>query len=61
MNPEQVLRESPDYLLAMLEKGEALVEKTIEKAELAIQTQRSRVEKQAQRDSQHGRDHGHER
>jgi hypothetical protein len=61
MNPEQVLRESPDYLSAMSGKGESLVEKTIEKAESAIQVEKSRVEQQAQRDSQRGSDHGYER
>jgi hypothetical protein len=52
MNPEQVLRQSPDYLSAMSGKGEALIEKTVEKAESAVQAERSRVEQQAQRDSQ---------
>jgi hypothetical protein len=61
MNPEQVLRESPDYSLATSGKGEALVEKTIEKAESVVQAERSRVEQQAQRDSQRGSDHGYER
>jgi hypothetical protein len=61
MNPEQVLRESPDYSLATSGKGEALVEKTIKKAESVVQAERSRVEQQAQRDSQRGSDHGYER
>jgi hypothetical protein len=59
LNPEQVLRESPDYLLAMSGKGEALVEKTIKEAESAVQAEILRVEQQAQRDSQRGR--GYER
>jgi hypothetical protein len=60
MNPEKVLRQSPDYLLAISGKGEALVEKTIEKAESAVQAERSRVEQRAQeKDNQ--RDRGYER
>jgi hypothetical protein len=60
MNPEQVLRESPDYLLAMSGKGEALVEKTIEKAESAVQAEKSRAEQQAQ-EKNNSRDRGYER
>jgi hypothetical protein len=59
MNPEQVLRQDPKY--SANEKGEALVEKTIENAESNIQAERSRVEQQALRDSQRGRDSGYER
>jgi hypothetical protein len=58
MDPEQVLRQSPDYLLANSGKGEALVEKTVEKAESNIQEERSRAEQQSQRDNQ--RDRGRE-
>ncbi len=57
MNPEQVLRQDPRY--SANEKGEALVEKTIEKAESAVQAEKSRAEQQAERDSQ--RDRGYER
>ncbi len=56
MNPEQVLRQDPKY--SANEKGESLVEKTIEKAESAVQAEKSRIEQQAQRDSQ--RDRGRE-
>jgi hypothetical protein len=59
MNPEQVLRQDPKY--SANEKGEALVEKTIENTESAIQAERSRVEQQSLRDSQRGRDSGYER
>ena len=58
MNPEQVLRQSPDYLSADSGKGEALVEKTVEKADSNVQEERSRAEQQAQRDNQ--RDRGRE-
>jgi hypothetical protein len=56
MNPEQVLRQDPKY--SANEKSESLVEKTIEKAESAVQAEKSRIERQAQRDSQ--RDRGRE-
>ncbi len=56
MNPEQVLRQDPKY--SANEKGESLVEKTIEKAKSAVQAEKSRIEQQAQRDSQ--RDRGRE-
>jgi hypothetical protein len=47
MNPEQVLRESPDYLSAVLGQGETLVAETIGKAESAVQAERSRVDQQS--------------
>jgi hypothetical protein len=60
MNPEKVLRQSPGYLLAISEKGEALVEKTIEKAKSAAQAERSRAEQRAQ-EKNNQRDRGYER
>jgi hypothetical protein len=58
IDPEQVLRQSPDYLLANSGKGETLVEKTVEQAESNVQEERSRAEQQARRDNQ--RDRGRE-
>jgi hypothetical protein len=56
-DPAQILRQSPEYSSAMSGQGDALIEKTIEKAEFAVQGGRSRAEQQAQRDSQRGREY----
>jgi hypothetical protein len=57
-DPEQVLRQSPDYL-SVTEGNEASIEEIRQEAESAVQAENSRTEQQAQRDSQ--RDRGYER